>query len=199
MESTAYDLREILLQSASRRPRERTQALAMLKAATVRIDGHPDSEQVLELNRLIAEAAEAPALRRAQRTSLVVMIVAMILVATLRSTFGWAGFLLGFCIVFAWERMAVSRALSAQETVARAAIDTGEALGVFAAQEPIWEVEFGPGNIRTMSAEELDRAFDSSFVAATTRIRAQGSTSWSTLAEVAGLEDADASSGDDHH
>ena len=53
----------------------------------------------------------------------------------------------------------------------------------------LWHVEMGPGDVRSMTLDELDAVFQEGVITGDTRIREEGSLEWTTLAEVAGLDD----------
>lgn len=55
--------------------------------------------------------------------------------------------------------------------------------------DELWRVQLGTGEIRTMTLDGLDRAFNEGTIDARTRVLAPGAAAWSTLAEVAGLDD----------
>jgi hypothetical protein len=54
-----------------------------------------------------------------------------------------------------------------------------------------WDVEIASGIVRTMTLDELDEAYQRGSVHESTRVRQSGAPNWSTLAAVAGAEDAD--------
>jgi hypothetical protein len=56
-------------------------------------------------------------------------------------------------------------------------------------EEELWFVELPDGRTRAMTLEDLDAAYQKGEVAETTRIRQDGSTEWSTLGAVAGLDE----------
>jgi hypothetical protein len=63
----------------------------------------------------------------------------------------------------------------------------------FAAMEPnmndeLWRVQLSTGEIRTMTLDGLDRAFDEGLIDARVPVLAPGSATWTTLGEAAGLE-----------
>jgi hypothetical protein len=53
----------------------------------------------------------------------------------------------------------------------------------------LWRVQLGTGEVRMMTIDELDRAFDAGFIHSRTNVLAPGSFKWTTLGEAAGLED----------
>lgn len=53
-----------------------------------------------------------------------------------------------------------------------------------------WDVEVNAGVVRTMTLDELDAAYQNGLVHEQTRVKENGSFAWSTLAIVAGIEDA---------
>lgn len=53
----------------------------------------------------------------------------------------------------------------------------------------IWRVQLATGEVRIMSLDELDRAFDAGYISARTNVLAPGSMTWTTLGDAAGLED----------
>jgi hypothetical protein len=59
------------------------------------------------------------------------------------------------------------------------------------AAEPLelWDVELSNGEIRTMTLDDLDAAYQAGAIEESTRVRRHGAVSWSTLAIVAGIED----------
>ena len=52
-----------------------------------------------------------------------------------------------------------------------------------------WQVEVTTETVRVMSLDELDAAFQSSVIEANTRVRQEGEVEWTTLGDVAGLDD----------
>jgi hypothetical protein len=58
--------------------------------------------------------------------------------------------------------------------------------------DELWFVELPDGRTRAMTLEELDGAYQAGEISETTRVRKDGSSEWSTLAVVAGLEEDDA-------
>lgn len=55
--------------------------------------------------------------------------------------------------------------------------------------DELWRVQLGSGELRTMTLDALDRAFDEGAVDAHTPVLAPGAASWTTLGEAAGLEE----------
>lgn len=53
-----------------------------------------------------------------------------------------------------------------------------------------WDVEVSAGVVRTMTLDELDTAYQNGLVHEQTRVKENGSLAWSTLALVAGIEEA---------
>jgi hypothetical protein len=53
----------------------------------------------------------------------------------------------------------------------------------------LWRVQLGTGEVRMMTIDDLDRAFDSGFIHSRTNVLPPGSFTWTTLGEAAGLED----------
>lgn len=53
----------------------------------------------------------------------------------------------------------------------------------------IWRVQLGTGEVRFMTLDELDRAFDAGYIHARTNVLAPGSFHWTTLGEAAGLDE----------
>lgn len=53
----------------------------------------------------------------------------------------------------------------------------------------LWDVELPHGEIRTMTLDDLDAAYQAGEIEESTRVRRAGSAAWSTLAIVAGLDD----------
>lgn len=55
--------------------------------------------------------------------------------------------------------------------------------------EELWRVQLGTGELRVMSLDALDEAFDAGIIHGSTQVLAPGATSWARLADVAGLDD----------
>ena len=55
--------------------------------------------------------------------------------------------------------------------------------------EELWRVQLGTGEIRMMTLEGLDRAFDEGLIDAHVPVLAPGASAWTTLGEAAGLDD----------
>ncbi|HVH44741.1 MAG TPA: hypothetical protein VM925_20450, partial [Labilithrix sp.] len=55
--------------------------------------------------------------------------------------------------------------------------------------DELWRVQLGTGEIRTMTLDGLDRAFDEGLIDARVPVLAPGSSNWTTLGEAAGLDD----------
>lgn len=55
--------------------------------------------------------------------------------------------------------------------------------------EELWRVQLGTGEIRMMTLEGLDRAFDEGLIDARVPVLAPGASTWTTLGEAAGLDD----------
>ncbi|MBX3199719.1 MAG: hypothetical protein KF894_16405 [Labilithrix sp.] len=55
--------------------------------------------------------------------------------------------------------------------------------------EELWRVQLGTGEIRMMTLEGLDRAFDEGLIDARVPVLAPGASAWTTLGEAAGLDD----------
>ncbi|MBX3229927.1 MAG: hypothetical protein KIT84_26165 [Labilithrix sp.] len=53
----------------------------------------------------------------------------------------------------------------------------------------LWRVQLGTGEVRIMTLDELDRAFDAGYIHARTNVLAPGSFHWTTLGEAAGLDE----------
>jgi hypothetical protein len=53
----------------------------------------------------------------------------------------------------------------------------------------LWHVALRDGSVRAMNVDQLDQAFHAGWIDAKTRVLQAGSLEWSTLGEVAGLED----------
>ncbi|MDF2695423.1 MAG: hypothetical protein K0S65_3806 [Labilithrix sp.] len=53
----------------------------------------------------------------------------------------------------------------------------------------LWHVQLGGGVVRTMNLDELDAAFQSGTIGAHTLVLKAGSLHWTTLADIAGIED----------
>lgn len=53
----------------------------------------------------------------------------------------------------------------------------------------LWDVELPHGEIRTMTLDDLDAAYQAGEIEESTRVRRSGASGWSTLAIVAGLDD----------
>lgn len=53
----------------------------------------------------------------------------------------------------------------------------------------LWRVQLGTGEVRMMTIDELDRAFDAGFIHSRTNVLAPGSFKWTTLGEAAGLDE----------
>lgn len=56
--------------------------------------------------------------------------------------------------------------------------------------EELWRVQLGTGELRVMTLDALDEAFDAGIIHGGTQVLAPGATAWARLADVAGLEDA---------
>lgn len=56
--------------------------------------------------------------------------------------------------------------------------------------EELWRVQLGTGEVRVMTLDVLDEAFDAGMIHGSTLVLAPGATSWARLADVAGLDDA---------
>lgn len=56
----------------------------------------------------------------------------------------------------------------------------------------LWEVKLSSGQILTVTLDQLDQGFADGHVTETTLVRAHGTLEWSTLADLAGLEDDEA-------
>lgn len=54
--------------------------------------------------------------------------------------------------------------------------------------DALWRVQLATGEVRTMTLDALDRAFDEGHIDARVFVLAPGSTSWTTLGEAAGLD-----------
>lgn len=55
--------------------------------------------------------------------------------------------------------------------------------------EELWRVLFATGEMRMMTIEGIDQAFEEGVIDARTQVLAPGAAAWSTLGEAAGLED----------
>lgn len=55
--------------------------------------------------------------------------------------------------------------------------------------DEIWQVQLGNGELRSMTLEALDAAFDAGAIVGSTPVLAPGASAWSTLAAVAGLDE----------
>lgn len=53
----------------------------------------------------------------------------------------------------------------------------------------VWRVQLGTGEVRMMSLDELDRAFDAGWIHERTNVLAPGSFKWTTLGDAAGLNE----------
>lgn len=53
----------------------------------------------------------------------------------------------------------------------------------------LWRVQLATGEIRTMTLDDLDRAFDEGLIDARTPVLAPSAASWTTLGEAAGLDE----------
>lgn len=58
--------------------------------------------------------------------------------------------------------------------------------------EELWRVQLGTGELRVMTIDVLDEAFDAGIIDGSTLVLAPGASNWARLADVAGLEDAGA-------
>jgi hypothetical protein len=58
--------------------------------------------------------------------------------------------------------------------------------------DELWYVQFAADDVRTMTLEQLDEAFQEGDISAQTFVCQVGSSKWETLADVAGLEDEEA-------
>jgi hypothetical protein len=54
----------------------------------------------------------------------------------------------------------------------------------------LWRVQLGTGEVRMMTIDDLDRAFDAGYIHSRTNVLAPGSMRWTTLGDAAGLDDA---------
>jgi len=61
-----------------------------------------------------------------------------------------------------------------------------------AIQDELWYVQLAADDVRTMTLDQLDEAFQSGGISASTYVCQVGSTTWETLADVAGIEPEDA-------
>lgn len=57
--------------------------------------------------------------------------------------------------------------------------------------DEIWHVQLRDGEVRPVSLDELDAAFQSGIIDANAQVFAPGATTWTTLGAIAGLDDAD--------
>lgn len=57
--------------------------------------------------------------------------------------------------------------------------------------DEIWHVQLPDGEVRPVSLDELDAAFQSGLIDASAHVYAPGATEWTTLGAIAGLDDAD--------
>jgi hypothetical protein len=55
--------------------------------------------------------------------------------------------------------------------------------------EELWRVQLGTGEVRAMTLDGLDRAFEEGLIDARANVLAPGTTAWTTLGAVAGLDD----------
>jgi hypothetical protein len=63
----------------------------------------------------------------------------------------------------------------------------------------IWRVQLGTGELRVMSLDALDAAFQAGLINESTPVLAPGSTNWTKLADAAGLDASDASDDESGH
>lgn len=56
--------------------------------------------------------------------------------------------------------------------------------------EELWRVQLATGEVRVMTLDALDQAFDAGIIHGGTQVLAPGATSWARLGDVAGLDDA---------